>query len=509
VDSKNVIPASHPQLRIGAWVAAATTAVCLLTAGGSMTTTDAVVAFDLTRSIVEHGSVATSADLLGKDAYRGRDGRYYSPFGLAQSIWNIPFYASARTLARLGTVHAGGSDTLLKAAVTLGTIPAVALLAWAVFALLLSLGAASPNAVVTTLLLVFATPLWPYSKFGFNQPLTGAFLWCAVLAAVHGVRAHQPSLAIAGALAGAALLTRHEMILLAPILAGFVAIDGNGRRRSNVVALCTGFVPFLMAWCAYNWWRFGSPVDTGYLNDPTPEYRSSLVAGSAGLLFSPYSSLLLYCPIALVAPAAFASLWRRDRRAAGLIAAVFVVFFLVYASLGNWMGGRSYGPRYLVPLLPALVIPLAFWRPTARVRMAVLSVIVLSIAVQLPGVLVDYSKVRVARARAGETVAQDTRWSRAPLLLNARAAKESVPSAVVDLVTGRPHPRVAAGSADLNERLAFSPDLWWNYLFYLGLLARAGALGAASALALLGAFAARRAWTLARRLTPSTHTSGK
>ena len=75
---------------IGAWLALGLGLLCLLTAGGSMTTTDAVVAYEVTRSIVERGAVDTGGDLIGNDAYRGPDGRYFSPFGIAQSVWNVP-----------------------------------------------------------------------------------------------------------------------------------------------------------------------------------------------------------------------------------------------------------------------------------------------------------------------------------------------------------------------------------------------------------------------------------
>ena len=71
------------------------------TAGGSLATTDAVAAFDLTRQIVDHRSLALSGDVLGNPACRGVDGRYYSPFSLAQSIWNVPFSVGGRVAAGL------------------------------------------------------------------------------------------------------------------------------------------------------------------------------------------------------------------------------------------------------------------------------------------------------------------------------------------------------------------------------------------------------------------------
>ena len=78
----------------GRWLFGLALGVYFFTAGGSLTTTDAVVAFDVTRNIVEKGTLATSGNLLGLEAFRGADGRYYSPFGILQSIYNIPFYVA-------------------------------------------------------------------------------------------------------------------------------------------------------------------------------------------------------------------------------------------------------------------------------------------------------------------------------------------------------------------------------------------------------------------------------
>ena len=66
--------------------------VYLSTTGGSLTTTDAVLTYQVTKQMVEARSVAVpfgETDGLG-EAHRGRDGRYYAPFGLGQSIYNLP-----------------------------------------------------------------------------------------------------------------------------------------------------------------------------------------------------------------------------------------------------------------------------------------------------------------------------------------------------------------------------------------------------------------------------------
>jgi hypothetical protein len=451
-----------------------------------MTTTDAVVAFDVTRNLVEHGSVATSGNLIGNEAYRGSDGRYYSPFGIAQSIWNIPFYLVGRTAARAAGLQTP-TATLEKSAVALATVPAVALLAAVCAALLTTAGARHNEATTMGLLLIFATPLWPYSKFGFNQPLCGCILWSAVLAVEWRQRR---GTWLAGLLCGVAVLTRHEMLLLIPLLGAYVLIRDRSWRP--LAAFLLGTLPGVGLWGALNWWRFGNPLESGYFRDATPQFGSSLYTGAWGLLASGYAGLLLYCPVAVLAVPAYAAFRRRQPMLAALIVTLFAVFFLFYASLGNWTGGRSYGPRYLVPLLPAAVLPLAFWRPNLAVRRLRTAIIVLSVAVQVPGVVVDYSKVRMERAAAGETQAEDMRYTSAPLLLNARASVTAVSTTVRVLVGADPRPGISLAGPDLGAALSFSPDVWWLYLYYLGLVPAWLAMLIPASLAIVGTWALRR-----------------
>ena len=106
--------------RVGGWLFVLALSVYLFTAGGSMTITDAVVMFDVTQNLVEHQTVAMSSSLLGMEAHRGADGRYYSPFGVAQSLYNIPFYLAAKLFVGLTGVRIGKPDSVPKAFVALG-----------------------------------------------------------------------------------------------------------------------------------------------------------------------------------------------------------------------------------------------------------------------------------------------------------------------------------------------------------------------------------------------------
>ena len=469
-----------------------------------MTTTDAVLAFDITRNIVERHSVATTDERLHYEGFRGTDGRFYSPFGIAQSVWNIPFYLAGRTAGSVLGTRLGPSDTLPKAAVALGTVPAVAITAWACFTLLITLGATQVRAATTITLMVFGTLLWPYSTFGFNQPLAGMFLWLSVLAAVMGRQRGSGALIWSGVLAGLAVLTRHEMVLAAGLIGLWIAAIPGPRRGVRVGSYAMGLLPMLAIWTGFNWWRFGSLFETGYLREPGPKFASSPLHGIAGLLFSPYASLLIYCPVVIVGVVAFRAMWRRDRDAAGLVGALFLTYLTFYGSLVNWTGGRSYGPRYLVALLPAVVLSLAFWRPSARGRVAAAVLLIASVLVQIPGVLVDYSKVREQRAAAGDTVAEDMRWSGMPLLLNMQALVQVAPQALRHLAGVDPPPAIRR-DIPLSSALSSSLNLWWLHLFYLKVLGRGATVLVAAVMGLATAAAFARAFTLARALDLPVH----
>ena len=457
----------------------------VFTAGGSLTTTDALVTYELTRQMVDHGSIALPGNMLGSEAHRGVDGRYYSPFGIAQSVVNVPFYLAAVAIERLG-VRIGPSDSLRKAAIAMGNTLVMATTIWVVYLFGWMLADSVRAGLATALLAGLATPLWPYSKFGFNAPLSALFVTAAVFSAWRTTQGRPRSAMVTGIWIGLALLTRHELVLVAvPILAFFwMSVRTRSEFLQHAAMLVTGLLPALVGWLSYNAWRFGHPLDAGYMRDPVPGFGSSPLEGLYGLLLSPSASLIAYCPVALAGGLGLVTLWKRDRALAGLLGGSIGVLLLFYSQLGNWMGGRSYGPRYLVPALPLLCVGLAPLVAQRR-RLGWLAVLaVVSVIVQLPGVLVDYAKVSVANARAEGAPSRAERlvnWQTSALFLNTRAAARLLPANVALLIGGSPPPALATAQStargEFSQQFAQSLDFWWMYLFHMRTLSAAAVGG--------------------------------
>jgi hypothetical protein len=480
-----------------AFVVVGTLALYASTAGGSLTSTDAVVSFDLTRSIVDQHSIALSGDLLGLGANRGVDGRYYSQYGIGQSLYNVPFYIAGNAAQRLIHRRIGKPDTLPKAAVALGSAVAAAIAVLLVWYLSLQIGATARASVVAAASAAVASPLWPYSKFGFSTALTAVILLgaaCLLLEA--SARASVARAAAAGAVIGFGWLTRHEMALVLLPFVAFVLLEARDRRTGWRLACafvaCAGAGGAIWAW--YNFIRFGSPLSVGYA--PAMDF-----SGYAAFLVSPAGSLLVFAPIVLLW---IVGLLRANAMPAArrvLLAGPLVVFYLFYGALADWAGGRSYGPRYLVPALMLLAPGAALvWDSRALRHRTIAVVIVCAALLQLPGVLVDYSKVSVEWARTATKEEIDERnWhvASSPFVLGARAALRAVPANVAYLA-GRQPPSLetvaSTDNRDFAQQLSFSLDFWWMYLFYLRAITARAALSAGAGLMIVASACGMGAW---------------
>ena len=477
-------PMTAESRRAARLIACAALCIYIATAGGGLTSIDAVMTYDVTKNLVEHGF--TAFDEAGLDQHRGVDGRYYSPFGIGQSIFNIPFYVAGRAVRQWFGVHLGRSETVDKAAVALGSTVAAAGIVWVVYLFAWRLSGSLVAARHTALALGFGTLVWPYSKFGFSAALTSWCLTAGIYSAWVGVRLdRRRMLAWGGVWLGCAFLTRHEMAVAAPMVAAWVAFESRMDWRRLVERLAWLGVSITAAtafWLWYNFTRFGNPLDTGNIGtnlalDQHFDFDRSIVTGVLGLLFSPGRSLFVYVPLAMAGVLAFPAFFRRDRSTAALLAAVLVSFLLLYGSLRYWDGLRGYGPRYLVPLLPLLILPLVSWLEPGQGgwRRVLPWVVGLSAVVQLPGVLVDFSKVAVAHGQASGSYSRDAKiyaWRESELLLNTRASIAAVPINVRNLVHGE-RPSSATRPVDdsdreFSQRFVFSLDFWWLYLYYLG-----------------------------------------
>jgi len=244
-----------------------------------------------------------------------------------------------------------------------------------------------------TLVMPFATMLFSH--------LLAAVLGFAAFAVLWRERegpARLGLVAAAGLLAGFAITTEYPLAIVAGIVGVYGLARGDVIRRG--LAYGAGLVAGLLPLFAYNLWAFGSLTHNSYgdavkiqgisghavlgLNDSGFFGIGMPSLHALGqLLFAP-RGLLVLSPVLALGVAGTVLLHRRGRRAEALTIAAVSVAFLIYNS-GYYLpfGGGSPGPRFLIPMLPFLAVPLAlaFRRfPALTVALAVPSAMLMVVA---------------------------------------------------------------------------------------------------------------------------------
>jgi hypothetical protein len=352
--------------------------VYLATASFRIDTIDTAVRLEVARALVREGTAAirplemrTPFGVVG--SFEGRDGRHWAVYGIGQSLLMTPFVA-------LGGRHDAQLVTLLNPGATALTGAFLVLIGARLgFGVRASAGAA--------LAFGLATLAWPHAKLTFEAPLEAAAVTAALSFAL---RADPRGAALAGAALSFATIVRPTAVVALPAVAWLLAAASGASRRRVAGAFLGGALPLIALALGYNALRWGSPLATGY---PHTGYRyfAPQWEGLVGLLASPGRSFFLFSPVLALAPWGWRELRRSQPRFAGavLLLAGSYLAFLSFATV--WNGDWTWGPRHLLPVVPAVSLALLPLLEPGRIRAAVLAPLLgLSVLVQLVGTAVSY-----------------------------------------------------------------------------------------------------------------------
>jgi hypothetical protein len=323
---------------------------------------------------------------------RARPGEVYGFFGQGLPLLTAPFVGLGDLLHRLAPHdwrHAPRSDLhkyaepsargdLRRMAVVWSTCLITALAALALAFWLLALGLSPSAAVFASVAYALGSAAWPYASTYLSEPLSAlclcACLWQAQMYrnAEAGSSTAKRALLLA-ALAAAFSLHVHILNLLAlPFLIAYVALPAKRSRRLSAearlwgTALGLGALSMLLLG-ASQWWRFGSAFATGRFD----HYAHWVLPfeGLAAFAIAPGRSLFIYAPVLLFGLWAIKSSRERFGLEMSCVLGLLLLRATFAASRSDWSGGWSLGPRYLVPVLPLLMLPAALaWEEGSALR---------------------------------------------------------------------------------------------------------------------------------------------
>jgi hypothetical protein len=391
----------------------------LLAGGGRIAPQDEETTFRMTANLLELGRTTITEQeftvepqaypgflpstqprsLLTTWAVPGRDGQKYPQFMPGQAIVNIPLYLLGRWLS-------GESLNLRSVLVAHWTTSlfnpiVIALTGWLLAVFASRLGYARRLSIGLGLAYALCTMVLPYSGTYFGEPLIALLILLAVYAvyAARGSRRAGVWLIVAGASLGLTVFIRERSAIMIPPFIVYVYLCRRRVLWRGWAAFFTPLAVFAGIIGLLNLSRYGSPLTFGFSALQHTSFSTPLVLGLYGLLISPGKGLLLYNPIAWAGFIGLAVMFRTRRKEAILFALVILAELVFFAVYEFWTGGWNWGPRYIMPVLPLLVLAAGEWvhvNPTRLRRAILITLCVSGFVLNLPAVLVDHSRYLVS-----------------------------------------------------------------------------------------------------------------
>ena len=464
--SDELVALDRADRRSAAWLFAAFACLYLLSSGGHFYASDAWQKFLTLKVMAFEGTV-----FFPEGWSRGLNGMT-SFYPLGGSLLMIPGFALGFALAPLAPMVP--ADFVARFCITLQNAFISAALVALFFVFLRRLAYPTRASLFAAAALGLGSMVWPYAKTCWSEPATALFVFGAFYllfgASLARFNRAGPLLG-AGALLGAALLTRLETAMVAPGAIAWLLWRHRHdpaplARASAVVA-----VPVMAALAATFWFnavRFGQPFTFSNWNavqsvTPMPDGRLVWALGNLWhYALNPGDALIWFSPVILIGLAGWRAFHRDQPAASGLVLAGILPLFIFY--FGFWgLSDWAWGMRYGYVFLPFLLLPAAAaWARLPGLRPLWLGVFAVGVAVQAMAVLHNFGYLyeRERARHPGLSIQQlMARPAHAPLLLAARDTPATLAGGLALLAT--PRPVSAPDVAEMRLRSQLVPDFWW------------------------------------------------
>jgi hypothetical protein len=227
------------------------------------------------------------------------------------------------------------------------------------------------NSIIVTLLFGFSTITWAYSQTSLNSVSMVTFILLGFLF----FRKYQKEnsslhLIISGFSLGFAFIIRPDaFIILSPMFFFLVAlvIYKNFLKfdlLDAVKKILSFSIPLFLSYGFFQfitYIRFGNQSSySGFTTIITsPEAYTPLPISLFGLLFSPGLGLFIFSPILFLVIISFSDLFKKNKQDFILLLVIILSFLVFYSQfVVHWHGLSGWSARYLLPIVPFLLIPL-------------------------------------------------------------------------------------------------------------------------------------------------------
>ena len=362
---------------------------------------DSEIVFRTTEALSTKGTFAVSNKLVWKGfgLSKGQDGKLYSIFGPVEAIAAVPLYKLAEAINSTGWykdskilvskshyVNDGLSDFVmgdtpknleghsLRMVVSLLNIIFGTLCVFLFYFIVKAITQSEQSALFTSILFAFGTLIFPYSGMFFSELIATFFAMLSLYLLIYNgdyKKLHNGLFLITSGISlGLAAATHITAMLFVPFFLIYAALSSKKYSASslknfliNGSLYTVGFGLIIILLAYYNLARFGSIIETGRGVSDTTVFLGygTFVApwrGLWGLLIGAGKGLFLFCPAIILSIVAWIPFHKKHPLLSFMIIGAVLLRIIFIASRSDWHGGFSLGPRYLVMIIPFLLLPL-------------------------------------------------------------------------------------------------------------------------------------------------------
>ena len=221
------------------------------------------------------------------------------------------------------------------------------------------------TSIVISFFYAFSTLTWSYSQTSFNVVPMIFFLLLGILFFVKFTSNNKNTYLIFASLSLTfAFLIRTDAALAVIPIFGLLLIELKNKNM-KILKFVSFVSPLAFVYIfnrllidiRFDLARFGDRADLAWGAVPAVTV-TPLHVGILGLLFSPGVGLFIFVPILFTVFISFLDFYHQNKKFCLLFASIPLSFIIFYSTLEYWHGLVSWGPRYLLPIIPFLLLPL-------------------------------------------------------------------------------------------------------------------------------------------------------
>lgn len=351
----------------------------ILFSSGQIENPDTHLRLTQTRIILDDNKFGLPDD-VGEDSHGNiainKDGERFMVYNPGQTIVFIPIYYFAN-LVSTDEVNAYYFSAFCGSFVN---YMVHAFCAFILFKIALLLGAVRKQAYLVSVFFGLTSYSFVFAQSTYEHHFEMFFILLSVYFTLKKDTNHAGLLS--GLMLSIGLVFRTTSILAVPAI---MLIQKNNNERLKVLVSLTIGVSFVMS---YNYYRFGNPLETGYSlawslahSDKYDFWSfSGFPEAFFGFLLSPGKGIIFFSTTILIALFGIKTFWKKHRLIFYAILLISAAYLIIFSLNFAWHGSIwSYGPRYILPIIPFLYLPIIYLKPQKWVFLTLLLAFILQI----------------------------------------------------------------------------------------------------------------------------------